>query len=117
MPRLQSLSHWACLSSKPHPQLYSTQLRQLKVDLTKSMDIGSDVLMAQMKCLSSATGLRCLTLTISDNVDGIETFSLEPIECMKELESLTVHGGCAVPTKQLVLIRRLPSLRTLSLGG
>jgi hypothetical protein len=122
LPCLQSLSHWACLSSKPHPQLYSSQLRELNVDLyiegrDDGGDGGTDALLMQMENLRSVSGLRSLTLRLPFNVDGIEPFSLEPIECILALESLTLHNGYRLPTAQMVYIRRLPSLRALSLGG
>jgi hypothetical protein len=110
--------------------LYSSQLRELNVDLAPDIqprrgaegdldDKGE--LAAQMKNLSSAVGLRSLTIALPDNVgddnDDIRSFSLEPLECMLALESLTLHNGYLLPTKQMLHIRRLSSLRMLSLGN
>jgi hypothetical protein len=119
LPRLRSLSHQACYSTELQPQLYSGQLRQLKVDLAEISDDDTDELIAQMEYLRSATGLRSLTLAlrIGYNVDDIASFSLEPLECLLQLESLTLDNGASLPPAKLVPLRRLPSLRTLSLGG
>jgi hypothetical protein len=116
LPRLQSLSHRACTLPEPCSQLYSSQLRELHVNLAREFYY-DDALFAQMENLRSASGLRSLTLTLPDDVYDIESFSLEPIECMKELKSLTLLNGDVLSSKQLVPIRRLPSLRTLSFGG
>jgi hypothetical protein len=91
-------------------------LRELHVNLAREFYY-DDALFAQREYLRSATGLRSLTLTLPEDVYDIESFSLELIECMKELESLTLLNGDALPTEQMVHIRRLPSLRTLSFGG
>jgi hypothetical protein len=106
--------------------LYSSQLRELNVDLSPDSplrrsaegDLDDEAELAvQMKNLSSAAGLRSLTIALPDNVGNIEWFSLESLECMRALESLTLHNGYRLPPEQMVHIRRLPSLRTLSLDG
>jgi hypothetical protein len=126
MPRLLSLSHPVCRLTELLPQLYSSQLRELNVDLAPDSPLrrsaegdldDEDELAAQIKNLSSAAGLRSLTIALPDNVGNIEWFSLESIECMLALESLTLHNGTFLPPEQMVHIRRLPSLRTLSLDG
>jgi hypothetical protein len=137
LPRLQSLSHWACWSTALHPKLYSSQLRELHVnfpqeysgppcydsdsDAGKSLDEEKDEedarFVAQMAHLSSASALRRLTVFVPDRCYDIQSFSLEPLECMKELESLRLLDGRALDPEQLVPIRRLPSLRTLNLDG
>jgi hypothetical protein len=114
LPRLQSLSHSVCRSTELHPQLYSSHLRELNVNLPSDQRrLLYDDFFAQLANLSSARGLRCLTLTVPCNYPLI----LESLECMKELESLTLLNSNALPSEQLVNIRRLPSLRTLSLDG
>jgi hypothetical protein len=117
LPRLQSLSHLYCRPSKLYPQLYSSQLRQLNIELSTQDHGETDAFVAQVKSLSSATGLHHLILALPYSVDHSRSFSLEPLECMKELESLTLRNGVALSPEQLMHIRRLPSLRTLSLGG
>jgi hypothetical protein len=120
-----------------HPPLYSSHLRELNVyfpqphigeprpdsdsDESNSKDEEDDKswreLAAQMSSLSSASGLRRLTLTVPDRCYDIDSFSLEPLECLKELEPLILRNGGDLTLEQLVPIRRLPSLRTLSLDG
>jgi cell division septum initiation protein DivIVA len=111
LPNLSSLTHWIGRSTELYPRLYPSQLRELSVDLTKNDHAANDALIAQMENLRSAVGLRCLTLLLPSQTYSI---SLEPLECMKELQSLTLRNRYVFPPMQLVHIRRLPSLRTLS---
>jgi hypothetical protein len=109
LPRLQSLSHSACRSLNLHPQLYSSQLRELDVDLFISG--GGDAPAVQMANLSSATGLHRLTLSFP--LSYSQHLSLASLECMLELESLTLRRCSVIPPAGLLPIRRLPFLRTL----
>jgi hypothetical protein len=131
LPRLRSLTHWACSSTEMHPQLYSNQLRELHVNLWKDRSddseeggdgneedaVSYDALVAQMENLSSAGGLRSLTLTLPHKRDRARQVSLKPLECLKKLESLKLSNGYMLPPSQLVHVRRLPSLRLLFLDG
>jgi hypothetical protein len=114
LPNLSSLSHLVCRSTELYPRLYSSQLRVLDVHLTTE-DEDDDELAAQMENLSSASGLRSLSISLTYNVNGIASLSLEPLECMKELESLTLLNCGVSSPEELVHVRRLTSLRTLSL--
>jgi hypothetical protein len=133
MPRLRSLSHQFCYSTELQPQLYSSHLRELEVhfgydsdsDAGNSADEEEDEeedeslrveLAAQMASLSSASGLRRLTLTVPGRGYAGQSVSLQPLECMKELEELTLLNSHALRLEDLALLRRLPSLRKLTLG-
>jgi hypothetical protein len=118
LPNLTALTHWLCRSTEPHPRLYPGQLRELNLDLTKK-DEKEDVnaLIAQMQNLSSAAGLRHLSLTLPYNTVDIESISLEPLECMKELASLSLLNDSFLPPAELRHVRRLQSLRTFSLDS
>jgi hypothetical protein len=89
LPRLRSLSHRICCSTTLHPHVYPNRLRELNVDLLKSVDGGA--LAAQVENLSSAIALRCLTLTFPSTLRDVEFNSLASLECMEELESLTLY--------------------------
>jgi hypothetical protein len=117
LPNLTALTHWLCRSTELHPQLYSSQLRELNLHLNPDSDDVTDAVIAQMENLSSAKGLHRLTVTLPYISGGDRRVSLASIECMKELESLTLINGHFLPQAKLVPLRRLPSLRTLSLGG
>jgi hypothetical protein len=121
MPRVKSLIHPACRSNELHPQLYSSQLRELNVGLKRNAadDEEIDTIVAHMENLRSASGLRSLTLTLPQfrRYRLHQRVSLASLECMKELESLTLLHGTSLLPEQMVHIRRLPSLRALSLGG
>jgi Leucine-rich repeat (LRR) protein len=119
LPRLRSLSHSACRSLNLHPQLYSSQLRELDVDLyiagrDDGDDGGDGASAVQVANLSSATGLHRLTLSFSSLHSRY--ISLASLAGMLELESLTLHNNHIIPQEQFVYIRRLSSLRTLSLS-
>jgi hypothetical protein len=115
MPRLRSLSHPICDSTEMHSHLYSSQLRELHVNLSRQGEY-EDVLTAQMKNLQSATGVHSLTLTLPD-LFLLHSFSLQPLERLLELESLTLRNCAFLSSEQMVHVRRLPSLRRLSLDG
>jgi hypothetical protein len=142
LPNLQSLFHWSCSLTELHPQLYSSHLRELMVNFVQQSngapvprDDSSDdsdadnhssdydydepwrELAVQMNSLSSASGLRCLTLTFPDIGFDVESVSLEPIACMKELEEFTLHNCYALHPEDLMSLCRLPSLRKLTLNG
>jgi hypothetical protein len=112
MPRLRSLAHSICRSTD-HPPLYSRQLRELKVDLAIESDYGT--ILVQMENLSFAAGLRSLTLTLPECVRHIGSFTLEPLESLLQLESLSLINPTYLAPEELVHIRRLPFLRTLSM--
>jgi hypothetical protein len=116
LPRLQSLSHQFCRSLERHPQLYPNQLRELAVHLPSDQRrLLHDDLYTQLVNLSSASGLRRLTLTVPIDELLSESFTLESLKCMKQLEFFALRNSYALPPKQLMLVRRLTSLRTLSL--
>jgi hypothetical protein len=121
MPRVRSLIHRVCCSTEPYPRLYPSQLRELNVGLKRKADDDDeiDAIVAHMENLRSASGLRSLTLTLPQfrRYHLHQRVSLASLECMKELESLTLIHGTSLLPEQLVHIRRLPSLRTLSFGG
>jgi hypothetical protein len=113
LPRLRSLSHRTCCSTTLHPHVYPNRLRELNVGLMRGSD--EDALTAQMEHLRSAIGLRRLTLTIPSTLRDVKFISLASLECMEELESLTLYNGAAIPPELFIHIRRLSSLRTLSI--
>jgi hypothetical protein len=116
LPRLQSLSHQVCRSLELHPQLYPNQLCELVVNLPSDQRrLLHDDLYTQLVNLSSASGLRRLTLTVPLDDFLSESFSLESLKCMKQLEFFALRNSHALPPKQLMPVRRLTSLRTLSL--